>query len=109
MRRGEIWIGAGHGAYRSKPRPLLIVQSNATDHFSSVILCPITSQDEEAKVLRLPLEPGALNGLKHRSWIMVEKIGALPRDKLANRIGSLSLDEMDHVSAALTELLGLAR
>ncbi len=109
VKRGELWIGAGHSAYGGKPRPMLIVQNDQFDEIRSVVLCPVTSQDEEARFLRLVLQPGERTGLERKSWIMVEKLTALPRVKLRKRIGELSNDEMELVSATLSDLLGLAR
>lgn len=88
---------------------MLIVQNDGMSGVRSVILCPVTSQEQEAKVLRLALEPSERTGLEKRSWVMVEKLTALPREKLSKRIGELSPGEMDFVSGALSDLLGLGR
>ena len=88
---------------------MLIVQSDGVGDVQSTVVCPVTSQDEEAKVLRLALEPSATTGLERRSWIMVEKVTALPQAKLAKRIGEISSEEMEFVGAALSYVLGLAR
>ena len=42
MKRGEIWTLQADG-YASKPRPVVIVQSDAVDRFDSVITCLLTS------------------------------------------------------------------
>ena len=54
MRRGDIVFVAGE-VDASKPRPALIVQSdkfNATDSFT---VCPFTSTQVDAPLLRVPL------------------------------------------------------
>ena len=44
MKRGEIRTLQADG-YASKPRPVVIVQSDAVDRFDSVITCLLTSYD----------------------------------------------------------------
>lgn len=62
--RGAIVIVAAKGAYRSKPRPVVIVQSDLfTPTHSSVTLRPITSDNGDAPMFRVTLPPGDRTGL----------------------------------------------
>ena len=54
MKRGEIWTLQADG-YASKPRPVVIVQSDAVDRFDSVITCLLTSYDSSDIVKRVGL------------------------------------------------------
>lgn len=56
MKRGEIWTLQADG-YASKPRPVVIVQSDAVDRFDSVITCLLTSYDSSDIDTRVRLEP----------------------------------------------------
>ena len=52
MNRGEIWSVAG-GVYASKPRPAVILQDDRFDGTDSVTVCPLTSIDVPAPLLRV--------------------------------------------------------
>lgn len=104
--RGEVWTVAASG-YASKPRPAVVVQSDACDRFDSVLMCMVTSREVADEPLRVPIAPSAGNGLAVRSWVMADKVGAIPKRKLGERIGALSADDMAAVEAALRASLGL--
>ena len=59
MKRGEIWTLQADG-YASKPRPVVIVQSDAVDRFDSVITCLLTSYDSSDIDTRVRLEQSEL-------------------------------------------------
>ena len=42
MKRGEIWVLRDDG-YASKPRPVVVIQSDEITQFQSVVLCLLTS------------------------------------------------------------------
>lgn len=44
MKRGELWLLQDDG-YASKPRPVVVVQSDTINQFHSVVLCLLTSFD----------------------------------------------------------------
>lgn len=56
MSRGEIWSVAG-GVYASKPRPAVLLQDDRFDATDSVTVCPLTTTDVAAPLLRYPLRP----------------------------------------------------
>ncbi len=49
--RGDIWTIVGSG-YASKPRPAIVIQSELTDVFDSVVVCLLTSDDSVESVTR---------------------------------------------------------
>jgi len=107
MRRGDIVTVSTSGDY-GKPRPAVIVQTNALpEDYPSVILCPITS-DMSGLSFRIDVRPDPDNGLKVQSQIMTDKVIGVPRGKIGKRIGQLGEDEMRDLNTALTFLLGLA-
>lgn len=108
MKRGEIWTVAGGGAYVGKPRPALIVQDDRFDANDSIIVCPLTTDTTSAPIFRLPVEPSAGNGLQIPCRLMVDKLTAVPRTRLAKRVGSLARDEMKALNRAMFVFLGLA-
>jgi mRNA-degrading endonuclease toxin of MazEF toxin-antitoxin module len=63
MRRGDIWAVAGGWDYAGKPRPVVIVQDDSFDATDSITVCAFTSDETEAPLFRLPVEPNHRNGL----------------------------------------------
>ncbi|MDR1089296.1 MAG: type II toxin-antitoxin system PemK/MazF family toxin [Coriobacteriales bacterium] len=106
MKRGEIWIGAESG-YASKPRPALIIQSDRYGQAESVITCLITSHEVNAtgRDYRVALPKTQANGLKVDSFVMLDKMVAIPRSKLAKRIGAIESKKMDELYARLVDFL----
>lgn len=101
FKRGDVVLCALSGDY-GKPRPAVIVQSdlfNATH--ASVTLCPITTHLLKTPLFRLPIKPNAQNGLKSVSQIMIDKLSTIPSEKIKDRIGNLSLKEMNGLNEAL--------
>lgn len=109
MKRGEIWTAREpSGKYTGKPRPILIVQSDAFGNTASVTFCPFTSATVDAPLLRIAVEPSADNGLKKVSRVMIDKVATTNRGNLGERIGRLTTADMAQISAALVVFLGLA-
>jgi mRNA interferase MazF len=107
IKRGDVVIAAAPGDY-GKPRPAVVVQSdlfNATH--ASVVVCPITSLLIDAPLFRLNIAPGAANGIKTESQIMIDRVMALKRERIRRRVGRLSAAEMSTVNQALQLWLGL--
>jgi mRNA interferase MazF len=107
VKRGDVYIAAPQGDY-SKPRPVVIVQSDATIDLDSRIVCAITTFDEPAALLGLAVEPSDKNGLQHPSYVMVEKLLTIPTRRFGERIGQLDAETMANIGAGLAILLGLA-
>jgi mRNA interferase MazF len=105
--RGDIVIAVLPGDY-GKGRPGVIVQSDAFNPtHSSVVLCPITSHSIDAPLFRLPLRPNQENGLEAPSEIMIDKMMAIKRARIARVIGHLSEARMQAVNRALQAWLSL--
>ena len=108
MRRGEIWTVAGGPAYAGKPRPAVIVQDDRFDANDSVIVCPLTTDATSAPLFRLPVPTNARTGLRAASRLMVDKLTAVPRRRLGQRVGALNSDELKRLNRAMFLFLGLA-
>jgi mRNA interferase MazF len=107
LMRGDVVIVSAPGDY-GKPRPALVLQSNAFAHTESVIVALVTSsQHPEAPLFRKPIVPSDANGLRQPSDVMVDKLVALPRKKLSKPIGHLSSTEMAEITASLALVLGM--
>lgn len=108
MRRGEIWTIAGGNDHPGKPRPAVIIQDDSFDATASISVCTFTTDETEAPLVRLPVVPDDLNGLRVPCRLMVDKVTTVPRTKLGTRIGRLSAEDMLRLNRALIVFLGLA-
>ena len=108
MKRGEIWTASGGGEYAGKPRPVVIIQDDTFAETASVTICPFTSQDTDAPLLRLAIAPSERNGLRQPSRLMADKVTTVARVRLGARIGRLDEADMVRVNQALAVFLGLA-
>lgn len=107
MKRGDL-VRVAFSGDLGKPRPALVVQSDAFDRTTSVTLLPLTTHLLEANDLRIEIRPNSGNGLRGTSQIMVDKMNSLSRTKVGPAIGSLDAATMARVDQALAVLLGLA-
>ena len=108
MRRGDICIAAARGAYTGKPRPVVVVQDDRFDGTASVTVCPLTSNEIQAPLSRIPVQPTAITGIEHQSYIMVDKITTMPRANVSDRLGRLEDSDLIRLDRALVVFLGLA-
>jgi mRNA interferase MazF len=107
VKRGDIVLAVARGDY-GKPRPALIVQSdlfNATH--ASLLVCLLTSDRIDAPLFRLDIAPTPANGLQEASQIMVDKLLALPRERVRARLGAADDETMLAVNRAIALVLGL--
>jgi mRNA interferase MazF len=108
MRRGEIWTVAGGKDYAGKPRPVVIVQENSFDATDSITICAFTTDETDAPLFRLPVEPNDRNGLRATCSLMVDKITTVPKSKAGARIGRLDDEDVLRLNQAMLVFLGLA-
>ena len=74
MRRGDIWTVAGGKDYSGQPRPVVIVQDDSFDATASITICAFTTDETEAPLFRLPVEPNDRNGLPATGRLMVLRL-----------------------------------
>ena len=105
MRRGDIVTIAG-GVYASKPRPALVVQDDRFDATESLTVCPFTSSDVDAPLLRVPVTADEGNGLDQDSFLMVDKITTVRRSNAHAVIGRLEATALVEFERRLLVFLG---
>ena len=108
MRRGDIWTASGGNNYAGKPRPVVIVQDDSFDSTVSITVCAFTTDETDAPLIRLLIEPNGHNGLRLASRLMVDKITTVPKSKLGTRIGRLDDQDIVRLNQAILVFLGLA-
>src|SRR5271165_2520812 len=107
MRRGDIWTVAGGKDYAGKPRPVVIVQDDSFDGTDSITVCAFTTDETEAPLFRLTVEPDERNGLRAVCRLMVDKITTVPKSKIGTRVGRLDDEDILRLNLAVLVFLGL--
>ncbi len=106
--RGEIrWADLnpvrGHG--QAGRRPVLVLSHDVFNERSgTVIALAMTSQEPKAG-FPLTLESQAA-GLTKRSWIKISQVRTLSVDRIGQRLGRASEEELARALDGLTEILG---
>jgi mRNA interferase MazF len=104
MRRGDVVTVAG-GVYANKPRPALVVQDDRFDATDSLTICPFTSTEVDAPLLRVPVTADEENGLDQDSFLMVDKITTVRRSN-ARGVGRLEATTLVEFERRLLVFLG---
>ncbi len=108
MRRGDIWRVAGGKDYAGKPRPVVVVQDDSFDATNSITICAFTTDEAEAPLFRLPVEPNERNGLRAACRLMVDKITTVPKSKVGAHAGRLDDEDILRLNQAILVFVGLA-
>lgn len=108
MRRGDIWTISGGTPYAGKPRPAVILQDDSFDGTASITICAFTTDETEAPLFRLPIEPNGRNGLRVACQLMVDKITTVPKSKIGVQVGRLDDKDILRLNQAVLVFLGLA-
>jgi mRNA interferase MazF len=108
VRRGEIWTVAGGKDYAGKPRPAVIVQDDNFDATDSITICAFTTDETDAPLFRLPVQPNERNGLRAACRLMVDKITTVPETKVGARVGRLDDEDILRLNQAVLVFMGLA-
>ena len=106
MKRGDIVLVAPSGEF-GKPRPALIIQSDAASPSAYFTYLPITSHLLRVPEVRIPVTPNAQNGLRVPSEIMVDMIQTSSLAKFDKTIGTIDTKVLQLVEASLSLHLGL--
>lgn len=108
MRRGSLVTVATQGDF-GKPRPAVVIQSDALIGTDSVLVCLMTSTLRDAPLFRLTVQPDTTNGLRMPSQVMVDKILAVRRDRCGaafGRIDEAALLGLNRMLALVTGIAG---
>ena len=108
MRRGDIWTVAGGKDYAGKARPVVILQDDSFDGTESITICAFTTDDTDAPLFRLAVEPNERNGLRIPCHLMVDKVTTVPKSKVGAHIGRLDDEDILRLNRAVLVFLGLA-
>jgi mRNA interferase MazF len=108
MRRGDLVTVAAAGDY-GKPCPAVIVQTDAfPESHASVVVCQLTSDIADAPDFWITIESKPENGLRLTSQVMADKPVTIRRERVGQKIGHLSDQDMARVGIALAFVFGVA-
>jgi mRNA interferase MazF len=106
--RGEIrWadLNPTRGREQAGQRPVLILSQDIfNDRSGTVIAVALTSQPQQAGFpLTLELQT---KGLPKKSWIKISQIRTLAVERIGQRLGKVSPEELAQVIEGLNEIIG---
>ena len=106
MKSGQVWTGAAPHPYLTKPRPLMVVQrlSIVSD---SIVVCPLTRFSMGSPLLRVEISRWRETGFRDPSFVMVEKLTAIPTVRLRHLVGVADSDVLADIRTSLAVLLGI--
>jgi mRNA interferase MazF len=93
-----------------RPRPGVVVQADELNaDFSTIFICPMTTDIQDDFPLRPLIDPNPENGLRLRSQVMADKMAAIRRDQIRSLIGRVDAGTAEQLDRSLLVILGLAR
>jgi len=107
MKRGDLVTVVLPVAY-GKPRPAVVIQSDAFEDLASVTFLPLSSDVLPARTFRVTIDATEENGLRVRSQILADKCSTLPIARIGPAFGRLAAEDMARVDLAIAGFLGLA-
>ena len=111
IKRGDIYyadlspvVGSEQGAVR----PVLIVQNDVGNKYSPTdIAAAITSQQDKSRMPTHINVNGDTCGLSKDSVVLLEQVRTIDKQRLKERMGNLSISDMNKINKALTVSFGL--
>lgn len=107
MTRGDFVTVALPGDL-GKPRPALVIQSDAFAETGTVTVLPLTGTLIDAPLFRPTVNPTPTNGLRKPSQVMIDKAIAVKRHRVGPPIGRLDDATLLAITRSLAVFLGIA-
>ncbi|MBR2454743.1 MAG: type II toxin-antitoxin system PemK/MazF family toxin [Clostridia bacterium] len=111
VKRGDIYyadLSPVVGSEQGGVRPVLIVQNDVGNKYSpTVIAAAITSQQEKSRLPTHISVNGNQCGLSKDSVVLLEQVRTIDKQRLKERMGNLSTNDMNKINKALTVSFGL--
>ena len=103
---GDVfWVAADRsiGSISGSPHPHVVVQSDIFNHsrIATVVVCSLSSNLKRASEPGVVLLDAGEGGLERQSIVISSQVSSIDKDRLGDRIGSLSSQRVDQVIAAL--------
>ncbi|WP_243343112.1 type II toxin-antitoxin system PemK/MazF family toxin [Anaerococcus sp. AGMB09787] len=111
IKRGDLFyadLSPVVGSEQGGVRPVIIVQNNIGNKYSpTIIIAPITSQLNKAKLPTHVKLKGNEYGLPKNSVALLEQLRTIDKRRLRDKIGSFDKDIMDKINNAIEISLDL--
>ena len=111
IKRGDIYyadLSPVVGSEQGGVRPVLIVQNDVGNKYSpTVIAAAITSQQDKSRMPTHINVNGDTCGLSKDSVVLLEQVRTIDKQRLKERMGNLSTNDMNKINKALTVSFGL--
>ncbi|MEG0576808.1 MAG: type II toxin-antitoxin system PemK/MazF family toxin [Bacilli bacterium] len=109
--RGDIYmadLGEVLGSEQGGMRPVIIIQNNTGNHFSpTTIVAPITTKLNKSS-LPTHITINKKSGLDTLSIVMLEQIRVIDKERLIEKRGTISHEEMQYLNKALLVSVGVS-
>jgi mRNA interferase MazF len=93
---------------RARVSPTKASTNDGFDATDSITICAFTTDETDAPLFRLPVQPNDRNGLRATCRLMVDKITTVPKTTLGARVGRLHDADILRLNQAVLVCLGLA-
>ena len=112
MKTGEIyWVNLDPtlGDEIRKRRPVIVMNPGHKKNLKLAIVVPVTGWNElwEDNPFFVPLESKPSNGLTKKSVVDCFQIRAISHNRIANKIGEISADEIGFVKKSIALILDI--
>ncbi len=111
VKRGDIYyadLSPVVGSEQGGVRPVLIVQNDVGNKYSpTVIAAAITSQQDKSRMPTHINVDGDSCGLSKDSVVLLEQVRTIDKQRLKERMGNLSVSDMNKINKALNVSFGL--
>ena len=112
MKQGEIWLvnlDPTVGAEMKKTRPALIINDDSLGKLPLKIIVPITVWKDHYDIApwMIKIEPAPKNGLSKISSIDCFQIRSLSQERLIEKIGEITSDEIYNVKEGISKVIGM--
>jgi len=108
MKQREIWLADLNpvkGSEQAGNRPVVILSGNLMNTYLKVVIaCPLTSKVKNYKG-NVILKPNRSNGLKVISEILVFHIRSISKDRLVEKIGEITPEQLEKLKVGLNDIL----
>jgi mRNA interferase MazF len=110
MRQGDIWmsdLSPLEGSEQAGRKPVVILSGNLMNEFLQVVItAPLSFKIKNYQGNPI-LEPAPKNGLKVESELMLFHIRSISKDRLIEKIGEISPEQLKQALATLTDITTL--
>jgi mRNA interferase MazF len=109
--RGEIWLAELNpvrGSEQSGIRPVLVLQTNAINRFTTTVLAiPFTTNLRRASLPSCVQVASGEGGLSNESVALCHQLRALDKTRLTKKLGEVSETTLEKIEACVLFTLGI--